>query len=54
MNHRTKNQESGCAAAQSAFAYAIAVPEGQIGRRYNLFCLTGTGNLPLSGGEVSC
>ena len=40
--------------AAGAFVYAIAVPEGQIGVRYDLFYFTGTANLPLSGGEVSC
>ena len=38
MKKETENsalsvQESGCAAAQSAFDFAIAVPEGQIGGR---------------------
>ena len=40
--------------AAGAFENAIAVPEGQIGVRLNNFCLTGTGNLSVSGGEVSC
>ena len=52
--HKGSEQESDCAAAQSAFVFAIAVPEGQIGRRYNLFYLTGTKRFPLFCGEVSC
>ena len=39
--------------AAGAFVYAIAVPEGQIGVRYHLFCLTGTGNLSVSGRDFS-
>ena len=38
-------QESGCAAAQSAFVYAIAGPEGTIGGRYNLFYFIGNGEV---------
>jgi hypothetical protein len=33
MPPNSYQQESGCAAAQSAFEYAIAVPEGKIGGR---------------------